>query len=132
KALGDFRNGDPLVMEVAAVDRRGSVESTGNVSKMTSLKRVELTNEEPQWFEWDVYMEAGYEPEIRFRNGPMSAKRMVRLLTTKAADKPEFKPFVGMKGSMEKGHGVLKAYKGPRLRVWEIEIEGPHLSSWPT
>ncbi|MCK4683845.1 MAG: DUF1587 domain-containing protein, partial [Pirellulales bacterium] len=44
KALGDFRNGDPLVMEIAAVDRRGSVESTGNVSKMISLARVELTN----------------------------------------------------------------------------------------
>ena len=28
KALGDFRNGDPLVMEIAAVDRRGSVTST--------------------------------------------------------------------------------------------------------
>lgn len=108
KALGDFRNGDPLVMEIAAVDRRGSVESTGNVSKMTSLKRIELTNEEPKWFEWNVYMEAGFEPEVRFRNGPLAAKRMVRLLTTQAADKPEFKPFVGMKGGTEKGHGVLK------------------------
>ena len=132
KALGDFRNGDPLVMEIAAVDRRGSVESTGNVSKMTSLKRIELTNEEPQWFEWKVYMEAGYEPEVRFRNGPLAAKRMVRVLTTHAADKPEFKPFVGMKGSTEKGHGVLKAYKGPRLRIWEIQLEGPHVAAWPT
>ena len=132
KALGDFRNGDPLVMEIAAVDRRGSVESTGNVSKMTSLARVELTNEEPEWFEWKAYMEAGYEPEVRFRNGPLAAKRMVRVLTTQAADKPEFKPFVGMKGSTEKGHGVLKAYKGPRLRVWEIQVEGPHVDAWPT
>ena len=132
KALGDFRNGDPLVMEIAAVDRRGSVESTGNVSKMISLARIELINEEPQWFEWTVYMEAGYEVEVRFRNGPLAAKRMVRLLTTQAADKPEFKPFVGMKGSIEKGHGVLKAYKGPRLRVWEIGIEGPHFETWPT
>ena len=64
KALGDFRNGDPLVMELAAVDRRGSVTSTGNVSKMTSLARVELTSEKPQWFEWTVFMEAGYEPEV--------------------------------------------------------------------
>ena len=102
KALGDFRNGDPLVLELAAVDRRGSVESSGNVSKMNSLARIELTNEEPQWFEWDVYIEAGYEPEVRFRNGPLSAKRMVRLLTTKAADKPEFKPFVGMKAGTKK------------------------------
>jgi len=132
KALGDFRNGDPLVMEVAAVDRRGSVESTGNVSKMTSLARIELTNEEPQWFQWNVYMEAGYEPEVRFRNGPLAAKRMVRLLTTEAADKPEFKPFVDMKAGIEKAHGVLKAYQGPRLRIWKIELEGPHVDAWPT
>ena len=132
KALGDFRNGDPLVMEIAAVDRRGSVESTGNVSKMISLARVELTNEEPEWFEWDVYMEAGFEPEVRFRNGPMAAKRMVRMLTTHAADKPEFKPFVDMKGGLEKAHGVLKGYQGPRLRIWEIGIEGPHVDVWPT
>ena len=132
KALGDFRNGDPLVMEIAAVDRRGSVESTGNVSKMTSLARIELTNEEPQWFQWKVYMEAGFEPEVRFRNGPMAAKRMVRLLTTQAADKPEFKPFVDMKAGMKKAHGVLKAYQGPRLRIWEIGLEGPHVDTWPT
>mgnify|MGYP001166676938 FL=1 len=132
KALGDFRNGDPLVMEIAAVDRRGSVESTGNVSKMTSLARIELTNEEPRWFQWKVFMEAGYEPEVRFRNGPLAAKRMVRLLTTQAADKPEFKPFIGMKGGTEKAHGVLKAYRGPRLRIWEIGVEGPHLDTWPT
>ena len=127
KALGDFRNGDPLVMEIAAVDRRGSVESTGNVSKMTSLARIELTNEEPQWFQWDVYIEAGYEVEIRFRNGPLAAKRLVRLLTTKAADKPEFKPFIDMENKLERAHGVLKAYQGPRLRIWEIGVEGPHL-----
>ena len=131
KALGDFRNGDPLVMEVAAVDRRGSVESTGNVSKLTSLARIELTNEQPQWFEWHVYLDAGYEPEVRFRNGPMAAKRMVRLLSTQAADKPEFQPFINMSPGMEKAHGVLKAYQGPRLRVWEIQLDGPHVDSWP-
>ena len=132
KALGDFRNGDPLVMEIAAVDRRGSVESTGNVSKMTSLARVELTSKKPQWFQWKAYMDAGYEPEIRFRNGPLAAKRLVRLLTTKAADKPEFKPFIGMKNKKARAHGILKAYRGPRLRIWEIQVEGPHFESWPT
>ncbi|MEL7264363.1 MAG: DUF1592 domain-containing protein, partial [Planctomycetota bacterium] len=132
RALGDFRNGDPLVMEIASVDRRGSVESTGNVSKHVPLARVELTNDQPRWFEWNVYMESGYEPEVRFRNGPLAAKRMVRLLTTQAADKPEFKPFIGMKSGTEKAHGVLKAYQGPRLRVWEIQLEGPHTETWPT
>ena len=131
-ALGDFRNGDPLVMEVAAVDRRGSVESTGNVSKMISLARVELTNESPQWYSWQVYIDQGFEPEVRFRNGPLAAKRMVRVLTSRAGDKPEFKAFAKMKAGMTKSHGVLKAYRGPRLRVWEIQLEGPHIEAWPT
>jgi hypothetical protein len=130
-ALGDFRNGDPLVMELASVDRKGSVKSTGNVSKMTSLARIELTNEEPQWFEWDVYMDAGYEPEVRFRNGPAAAKRMVRLLS-KMPDREEFKPFADLEKGEERAHGVLKPYKGPRLRIWEIQLEGPHIESWPT
>ncbi|MDP7012309.1 MAG: DUF1592 domain-containing protein [Verrucomicrobiota bacterium] len=131
KTIDDFRNGDPLLLEISAVDRRGSVTSTGNVSRERSLAMVELINEEPQWFEWDVYMEKGYEPEVRFRNGTTATKRMVRLLTTKAADKPEFKPFVGMKPGMEKAHGVLKAYRGPKLRVWEIQISGPFVKEWP-
>ncbi|HIG27843.1 MAG TPA: DUF1592 domain-containing protein, partial [Verrucomicrobiales bacterium] len=130
RALGDFRNGDPLVMEIASVDRKGSVQSTGNVSKMTSLARVELTNEDPRWFEWGVYMDAGYEPEVRFRNGPIAAKRMIRLLTN-LPDREEFTKFGTMPG-LERFHGVLKAYQGPRLRVWEIQLEGPHIESWPT
>lgn len=131
EALGDFRNGDPLVLELAAVDRRGSVESTGNVSRMTSLARIELTNEEPQWFEWDVYIESGFEPEVRFRNGPLAAKRMVRVLTLPEYDIEDFRPFIGMKGGTDKAHGVLKAYQGPRLRIWEIQVEGPHIDRWP-
>ncbi len=128
--MGDFRNGDPLVLEVAAVDRKGSVESTGSVSRLVPLATFELTTEEPRWFEWNGYLEKGYEPEVRFRNGPIAAKRMIRLLTTKAGDHEEFTPFVDMKGK-EKAHGVLRAYRGPKLRVWEIQVEGPHLDTWP-
>ena len=37
-----------------------------------------------------------------------------------------------MTGGIEKGHGVLNAYQGPRLRIWEINVEGPHFETWPT
>ena len=57
-------------MEIAAVDRRENESTLGNVSSMISLARIELTNEEPEWFEWNAYLDAGYEPEVRFRNGP--------------------------------------------------------------
>ena len=130
-ALDDFRNGDPIVMEVAAVDRRGSVESSGNVSDMTSLACIELTNEQPRWFEWTVFIESGYEPEIRFRNGPMAAKRLVRMLRTKASHRKELKPFIEIENALERSHSLLQAYEGPRLRVWEINLEGPHMKTWP-
>jgi hypothetical protein len=131
KVVGDFRNGDPLVLEIASVDRRGSVTSAGNVSKMVSLSTYELTGAEPQWFEWTGYLEKGYEPEVRFRNGPIAAKRMVRVLANSADKHPEFRPFAQLKPGYEKAHGVLKAYRGPKLRIWEIQVEGPHQQSWP-
>ena len=34
-------------------------------------------------------------------------------------------------GGLERWHGVLKAYRGPKLRVWEIQVEGPHVEQWP-
>ena len=134
--LDDFRNGDPLVMEFASVDRKGSTTvGIGNVTKSVSLTSFELTDAKPQWFEWTGYLEKGYEPEVRFRNGTTAAKRLVRLLLNKADQFPEFKPFAKMRdagnGGLERWHGTLQAYQGPRLRVWEIQVEGPHVEEWP-
>ena len=136
KILGDFRNGDPLVMEFASVDRKGSTAGTsGNVTNAVSLTTFELEEAEPEWFEWTGYLEKGFEPEVRFRNGTAAAKRLVRLLLNKADEFPEFQPFAQMKSAKEKGyerwHGTLRAYKGPVLRVWEIQVEGPHINEWP-
>ena len=136
KILGDFRNGDPLVMEFASVDRKGSTAGAGgNVTKAVSLATFELEEAKPEWFEWTGYLEKGFEPEVRFRNGTAAAKRLVRLLLNKADQFPEFQPFAKMKSSGDKGlerwHGTLRAYQGPRLRVWEIRVEGPHVQEWP-
>ena len=131
KTIDDFRNGDPLILELTAVDRQGSVTSTGNVSRKRSLAMVELINEKPQWFEWDIYMEKGYEPEVRFRNGTTATKRLVRLLATAKDVAPEIKPFSEMKAGNERSYGVLKAYRGPKLRIWEIQIRGPFVKEWP-
>ena len=129
--IDDFRNGDPLVMELVAVDRKGSVTSTGNVSEERSLARVELTSEKSEWFEWEVYFEEGFEPEVRFRNGTLATKRLLRLLSQKAGHREEVKPFANMKNGNEKSHGLLKVYEGPKLRVWEVQVEGPLIEQWP-
>ena len=131
EALDDFRNGDPLVLELAAVNREGSVESTGSVSEYRSIALEELTSSEPQWLEWEVYLEKGFEPEIRFRNGTLATKRLVRIISSKAAEHPEVAPFAEMKAGMEKSHGLLKVYRGPKLRIWEIQVDGPRVEDWP-
>ena len=136
KILDDFRNGDPLVMGFASVDRKGSTSvGVGNVTKSVPLTSFELSGAEPEWFEWTGYLEKGYEVEVRFRNGTAAAKRLVRILLNKADEFPEFKPFAKMKvtgdGGLNRWHGTLKAYRGPRLRVWEIQVEGPHIEEWP-
>ena len=130
-ALDDFRNGDPLVLEVATVDREGSVESTGSITTEQSVGLAELTSEEPAWLEWTTYIDKGFEPEVRFRNGTTATKRLVRVITQKAAEHPEVAPFAEMKAGMEKSHGLLKVYRGPKLRIYDIRVEGPNIDQWP-
>jgi len=129
--LDDFRNGDPLVMELAAVDGEGSVESEGSVSEHRTLALEELTSEKPKWFEWDVYLEKGFEPEVRFRNGTTATKRLVRIITSNASEHPEVAKYATMEPSKEKAHGLLKVYRGPKLRIWELQVTGPHIEQWP-
>ena len=55
----------------------------------------------------------------------------MRVITSKASEHPEVAPFADMKAGTEKSHGLLKVYRGPKLRIWEIQVEGPHLEEWP-
>ena len=130
-ALDDFRNGDPLVLELAMVDREGSVKSTGSITTEQSVGLVELTSDQPKWFEWSTHIDQGFEPEVRFRNGTTAAKRLVRIISQKASEYPEVAPFAAMKNGLEKSHGLLKAYRGPKLRIFEVQVEGPHIEQWP-
>ncbi len=128
--INDFRNGDPIVMEIAAVSREGSVESTGNITTQRTLALVELTSDKPEWFEWTVNLERGEEPEVRFRNGTAKAKTLGRLLAAHAKGHPELEAL----GKLEKGDralATLKVYRGPKLRIWEMQVKGPQLDQWP-
>jgi len=130
--IDDYRNGDPIVMELAAVNREGSVESTGNITTQRTLALVELTSEQPQWFEWTVDLERGEEPEVRFRNGPVRAKRQSFLMSRNAARYPELKAPAAIQNAGERSVALLKVYRGPKLRIWEMQVNGPHLDQWPT
>jgi len=129
--LTDIRSGDPVTLELAAVTRGGSVESTGNVTTQRTLALVEITSDKPQWFEWTVDLERGEEPEVRFRNGTAKAKSLAFKLNRNAKGYPELEAI----GKLRKGDlalAMLKAYRGPKLRIWEMQVAGPQLDQWPT
>jgi len=129
--LTNFRNGDPIVMEIAAVNREGSVESTGNITTQRTLALVELTSDQPQWFEWTVDLDRGEEPEVRFRNGAPAAKALAFKLGRNVKGHPELEA-IGKLGKGEIALAMLKAYRGPKLRIWEMQVQGPQLDQWPT
>jgi len=131
KFLTDFRNGDPIVMELAAVNREGSVESTGNITTERTLALEELTSDQPQWFEWTVDLERGEEPEVRFRNGAAKAKNLAFRLSRNVEGYPELEAN-GKLPKSEISLAMLKAYRGPKLRIWEMQVKGPQLDQWPT
>ena len=130
--ITDSRNGDPIVMELAAVNREGSVESTGNITTERTLALVEITSDQPQWFEWTVDLERGEEPEIRFRNGAGKAKNLQFKMSRNAKGHPELEALAKIKDNGSRSIALLKAYRGPKLRIWEMQVAGPQLDQWPT
>ncbi len=132
--LPEIRSGDPIVMEIAAVIRGGANEGTGNLKAERSLALEELTSDKPRWFEWTVYLDRGEEPEVRFRNGPVTAKNLAFRLGRAAEKDTKKYPELRTSGKLGKGEvaaAMLKAYRGPKLRIWEMQVSGPHLDQWP-
>ncbi|MEO0414330.1 MAG: DUF1592 domain-containing protein [Verrucomicrobiota bacterium] len=119
--------GDLNILEVRAVDRRGSI------SDSRVVVREKLDDVGPQWMEWDVYMEKGYQPEIRMGNGPGAAKNLMRIvLNGEGRELEHMKPFVEKGGDgLERWHAFFNAYQGPQIRVYEFQVKGPHPEEWP-
>ncbi len=126
-AKAGAKPGDLNVLEIRAVDRRGSLSDT------RVMVRKKLDNEKPEWFEWDVYIEKGYQPEIRMGNGPGAAKNLMRIvLNGEGKDLEHMKPFLEKGGEgLDRWHDFFKAYQGPQLHVYEFQVKGPHKEEWP-
>lgn len=126
-AKGGGNPGDLNILEIRAVDRRGSL------SDSRVIIRHKLENESPEWFEWQVFLDKGYQPEIRMGNGPTAAKQLMRLVVQgEGKDLDHIKPFLEKgNGGLERWHGFFRAYRGPQIRVYAFDVTGPHLKDWP-
>jgi hypothetical protein len=128
KAIDEYRMGDPLVMELQAINRRGSSTET------RSLAVEELTEPDAKWWSYDVHIQKGFSPEVRFRNGAVATKRLTRVVKKAAEHNEKLRKVIeenNKKSKLAQNHALLNSFEGPRIRIYEIEISGPHMKEWP-
>ncbi len=132
--------------------------SAGSMSLVTQTDRKfdewDVADKSPEWHESRVWLDAGYQPRLTYVNGPSEPDGMRNTGKQLLREYPErfpnyYKNFFIPSGSGKKGEGTWKKgtkefkladirgsyfleYEGPRIRVHEIEIEGPLDDQWPT
>lgn len=164
----DTATQDPLQMSIVAADASAGDMATNNPTDR-ELARFEVADDQPQWYEATIPLDAGYTPRLGFPNGPAKIKYMRHALMRNHRDlfprflsnhvhvfatmHPDYDPVEGPKlaaafvelqedlkaqGKPHDTFGVAHRmhtdeawtqfyaeYRGPRLRIFEIELDGP-------
>ena len=134
KALDDFRNGDPLVLEVATVDREGSVESTGSITTERSVGPGRADQRgQPAWYEWTITHRLRVSsPKSASVTAPPQPNAWSVSFPSNASEHPEVAPFADMETGLWRNPTVCSRLTvGPKLRIYDIRVEGPHIDQWP-
>ncbi|MEQ1860199.1 MAG: DUF1592 domain-containing protein [Chthoniobacteraceae bacterium] len=85
------------------------------------LASAVVPDNEPTWFKFRVWLEAGQTPRFIFPNGPYESRASV--VTINKRYKDEFKGDTGRSG-VGRAHILLQG-KLPHIRISEIKIHGP-------
>lgn len=102
----------------------------------------DLPDNEPEVIEATVWMPAGSIPFVHWINGPGASKRPMRILTERYHPEALRKSQTRVDRLREQGLPVPKdalvqkvyisdVYQGPRVRVYEMALEGPLNDDWP-
>lgn len=102
----------------------------------------DLPDDEPLDIEASVWMPAGSIPYVHWINGPGASKRPMRLLTERYHPEALRKSQTNVDRLREQGLPVPEdalvqrvyisdVYQGPRVRVYEMALEGPLSEEWP-
>ena len=77
--IDDFRNGDPLVMELVAVDREAALQVKCFRGAFLGASRID--ERKTGVVRMGSLLRGRFQPEVRFRNGTLATKRLLRLLS---------------------------------------------------
>ena len=119
--------------------KRSKITSNGGQSRNpmrgSKLAIHEVSEEIPRWFEQRVWIDKGFELEVGFSNGNPRFKPTRRILLAEAREDaglyPEITAILADDGVDDFLRRLHKVYRGPRLRIYEIQLIGPHIHQWP-
>ena len=106
------------------------------------VKVVDLPDNTPEVFEVVAWMPKGSTPYVNWMNGMGSSKGVlervikayhpeaIRLSQTRI-DQLRATGELGPDETLEQEHFISDVYEGPRVRVFEISLEGPLHEAWP-
>lgn len=95
-----------------------------------SLGEVVIRDEEPEWYTFRVWLDAGFTPRFTFPNGMIDGRRAFSQIVNRYRQLlPENERRVT--GIFNIRPVVLKHGKMPHIRIHEVEIRGPVHEEWP-
>ena len=116
--------GTPWKLKILA-----SNQDYGPLSKPNSsdydLKTL-IVGPEKKTFEFEVFLRKGFQPVFYWENGGGGRPNFRRVV--KKATKKEYEQVTKEMGA---SNVYNTYYKGPRLRVYKVEMNGPYFKQWP-
>ncbi len=111
---------EPFVLGVVPGDvTKGHIHYPQAIEPL--LASAVVPDNEPTWFKFRVWLEAGQTPRFIFPNGPYESRASV--VTINKRYKAEFTGDIGRSG-VGRAH-ILREGKLPHIRISEIKIDGP-------
>jgi len=108
----------------------------GNTQKTPEvLALLPITDDERTTHRARIWLEKGQTPVVLFWNGPINSYVALNQLEKTY---PELHAKWGGGDTVGKSFGekvelmTSEFYPGPRLRIWEMRIDGPHYDEWPS
>ena len=127
KALNVDRE-EPIKMQIIATDPNLARPGAGQNASDRIVATVPLADHQPRVHGFRVWLDKGFVPVIRYANGPINFRASLVRLVKKFH--PETKTTNWLDVFSTEPSEILDvwisdAYKGPRMRVHQMEIAGP-------
>ena len=119
---------EPIKMQIIATDPKLARPGSGQNSSDRIVETVPLADHEPRVFEFRIWLDKGFVPVIRYANGPINLRASLVRLVKKFHPETQTTNWLDV-FSTEPSEildvWISGAYEGPRLRVHQMDKEGP-------